>query len=57
MTVARLRTIIPLSGGMLAFLYCVYGRDYPFRLALMVGAAVMFLGFAAIRTWERMRQM
>ena len=57
MSAARLRTIVVFAGGMLAFLYCLYGRDYPVRLALMVGAAVMFLGFAAIRTWERMRQM
>ena len=46
--------VVPLAGGVLGFAYCLLGRDYPFRLALMVGAAVMFLGIAVVRTWERM---
>ena len=57
MSLPRLRTFMPLCAGIIGFTYFVYARDYPFRLALMMGAALMVLGFAALRTWERLRQM
>lgn len=55
MNVKRLRPLIPLAAGVAGFLYFVNGRDYPFKWALLMGAALMVLGIAALRTWERMR--
>ena len=55
MNVKRLRLLMPLVAGVLGFLYFAYARDYPFELALLMGAALMVLGIAALRTWERMR--
>ena len=55
MNVKRLRSFIPLAAGVVGFFYFVYGRDYPFKLALPMGAALMVLGIAGLRTWERMR--
>jgi len=53
LNVKRLRPLIPLAAGVAGFLYFVYGREYPFKLALLMGAALMVLGIAALRTWQR----
>lgn len=57
MSVARLRVLAPFAAGLAAFFYFAYLRDYPLRLAMVMGAAMMFLGWGAVRTWERMRDL
>lgn len=57
MSLVSLRVVVPLAGGILGFFYFAYARDYPFKLALIMGAALMILGWVAVRTWERVRDM
>ena len=57
MSLLRPRVVVPLTGGLLGFFYFAYARDYPFRLALLMGAALMVLGWVAVRTWERVRDL
>lgn len=55
MSFLRSGVALPLVGGLAGFLYFAYGRDYPFRLALVMGAAMMMLGWVAARTWKGLR--
>lgn len=50
------RTLVPLLAGVVGFLFFSYVRDYPNELAGLMGLAVLLFAWAAIRTWERMRQ-
>jgi hypothetical protein len=51
------QVLIPLVGGMAGFYYFTSVRDYPFRLALVMGIAALMLTWAALRTWDRLRGM
>ena len=51
------KSLLGFGIGVLAFAYFLYVREYPFRLALMMGAALMVLSWAAIRTWDGLRAM
>ncbi len=51
----RKRVWVPAAAGVVAFAFFYTGRDYPLELALLVGAAVMFLGWASLRTWDQLR--
>lgn len=57
MRAARLGFLLPLVAGVGAFLFFVYARDWPLALALLIGAAIMMLGWVAARTFERLRDM
>ena len=57
MRVARLGVLVPLVAGVAGFTYFVFGRDFPFQLALLTGGALMVLAFAAMRTWQQMRDL
>ena len=50
------RAFLPLLGGVIGFLFFDYVRDYPTELAGLMGLAVLLFVWAAIRTWERLRQ-
>jgi hypothetical protein len=52
MSVLRPAVSLPLVAGVGGFLYFAFGRGYPFRLALLMGAALMLFGWAAARTWK-----
>ena len=43
--------------GLVAFAYFTFARDYPFRLALLMGSALMILTWAAVRTWDGLRAL
>ncbi|MDX1642952.1 MAG: hypothetical protein R3244_01200 [Thermoanaerobaculia bacterium] len=51
----RKRVWVPAAVGVVTFAYFFTGRDYPLVLALLVGAAVMLLGWASVRTWDQLR--
>ena len=57
MNAARLGLLVPFAAGVGTFLYFVYLRGWPALLAVVIGGAVMFLGFAAARTWQRLRSL
>jgi len=50
------RAFIPLGAGVAGFLFFSYVRSYPTELAGLMGLAVLLFAWAAIRTWELMRQ-
>jgi hypothetical protein len=54
-SVLRPAAVIPLLAGIAGFLYFAYGRGYPFRLALLMGAAFMLLGWTGARTLKGLR--
>lgn len=49
------QVLIAAAAGIAGFVYFSTMREYPFQLALLMGAAMMFLGWAAARTWEGLR--
>lgn len=53
----RKRLWVPAAAGVVAFVYFYTGRHYPLELALLVGAAMMFLGWASVRTWDQLRSL
>ncbi len=57
LSLSRLALIAPFVAGLATFLVFVYVRDWPALLALVIGAAVMALGFVVARTWERLRNL
>ncbi len=57
MSVARLGVLLPLVAGVAGFLYFAFGRGYPFQLALLMGAALMLLGWAGARTFQGLRDL
>ncbi len=57
MSVARLGVLLPLVAGVAGFLYFAFGRGYPFELALLMGAALMMLGWAGARTFKGLRDL
>ena len=50
------RAFVPLVAGVAGFLFFDLVRDYPTELAGLMGLAVLLFAWAAIRTWERVRQ-
>ncbi|MDX1630437.1 MAG: hypothetical protein R3234_01130 [Thermoanaerobaculia bacterium] len=50
------RLLIPLAVGVLGAAYGYWIRDYPVSFALVLGAAVGTLAWAARRTTERLRE-
>jgi hypothetical protein len=48
---------IPFLAGLGGFLYFAFGRGYPFGLALLMGAALMLLGWTGARTWKGLRDL
>ncbi len=57
MSVARLGVFLPLAAGVGGFLYFAFGREYPFELALLMGAALMLLSWAGVRTFAGLRDL
>ena len=49
------KVLIAAAAGVAGFVYFSTMREYPFQLALLMGAAMMFLAWAAVRTWEGLR--
>ena len=50
------RAFVPLLAGVAGFLFFDYVRHYPTELAGLMGLAVLLFTWAAIRTWERLRE-
>ena len=50
------RALLPLAVGIAAFLFFSYVRSYPTQLAALLGLAFLLLAWAAVRTWERLRE-
>lgn len=49
------KALIPLIGGVAGFFYFTSVRGYPFQLAMMMGLASLMLTWAALRTYDRLR--
>ena len=49
--------LIPLFVGVAGFFYFTSVRGYPFQLALLMGIAALLLSWAALRTWEQLREI
>jgi hypothetical protein len=50
-----MQVLIAAAAGIAGFLYFSTIRGYPFQLAMLMGAAMMFLGWAGARTWKGLR--
>ena len=51
------KMLIPLLVGVAFFFYCTSVRAYPFQLALLMGIAALLLSWAALRTWDQLREI
>ena len=51
------KSLIGFAVGLAAFGYFSLVRDYPFQLALLMGAALMVLVLAGVRTWDGLRAL
>lgn len=50
------RAFIPLAAGVAGFLFFHQVRAWPTDLAGLIGVAVLLFAWAAVRTWERVRE-
>jgi len=50
------RGLVPLVAGVAGFLFFDRVRDYPTELSGLMGLAVLLFAWAAIRTWDRVRE-
>ena len=50
------RAFVPLLAGVAGFLFFDQVRDWPTELSGLIGVAVLLFAWAAVRTWERVRE-